>query len=76
MSTTTTHRHRPVTESKPLPFCGPVNPTSPNRAAHGGVRYVQTCKCGATRELLCNWGQHEYGPWRRLHNVALEGGES
>lgn len=64
MSAKTTHRHRAVTESEPLPFSGPVNPTRPNRAAHGGVRFRQTCSCGATREVLCNQGYQEYGPWR------------
>lgn len=64
MNTTTTHRHRAKHESGPLPFFGPVNPTRPNRAAHGGVRFRQTCSCGATREVLHNQNHVEYGPWR------------
>lgn len=59
-----THKHRVKYESEPLPFFGPVNPTRPNPAAHGGVRYVQTCGCGATREVLYNQAHYEYGPWQ------------
>lgn len=63
MNTTTTHKHRAKYESAPLPYFGPVNPDHPNPWAHGGVRYVQTCSCGANREVLCNQGYYEYGPW-------------
>lgn len=59
-----THRHRRWKESGPLPFWGPVaTGDQQNRAAHGNVRYRQTCRCGAVRDVLRNQGHEERGPW-------------
>ena len=33
-------------------------------SAHGGVRWIETCReCGASREVLANGGQYEFGEW-------------
>lgn len=58
------HVHRRLTTKGPLPFSGPVaDPGRENRAAHGNVRFIYRCRCGATREVLVN-GQHvEEGRW-------------
>lgn len=38
--------------------------TEENRAAHGGVRYIETCQdCGASRECNVNGSHEENSPW-------------
>jgi hypothetical protein len=58
-----THTH--TTEGEHYGFTAPLYPCdAPNPAAHGGVAYTETCTdCGATREVLANFGDYEYGPW-------------
>lgn len=38
--------------------------TYENRAAHGAVEFVDTCRCGARRRRLSNGRHQELGPWR------------
>ena len=57
-------RHTTTACSDALPFSGPVSRDNQNPAAHGGVRYVDTCDdCGATRETLVNGRHEEVGAW-------------
>ncbi len=34
-----------------------------NRKAHGGVLWVQACRCGAMREVNSNGTAKEFGAW-------------
>jgi len=55
------HKHR-AEETKEIPFFGPVAARE-NKAAHGSVCVVDTCRCGMVRRSNRN-GQHvERGPW-------------
>ena len=58
------HRHTVHTTSDALPFFGPVSATRQNRAAHGGCRFREQCKCGAVREVLVNGRHEEVGAWQ------------
>lgn len=44
------------------PFVGPVV-RDQNRAAHGGVCVVETCRCGARRATNVNGSHQEEGAW-------------
>lgn len=57
------HQHRIAWTSDALPYFGPVNNSRQNPAAHGGVRYVDRCRCGAERETLINGRHEEQGTW-------------
>jgi hypothetical protein len=46
------------------PYTGPVAHPG-NERARGGVAYVETCSCGATRKVNANHFQREYGEWMR-----------
>lgn len=80
-TTKTSCPHTPVATGDALPFFTgvAVEPyTTQNRAAHGGVRYVETCShCGAERERLVNGLHEEVSPWgpslakRRAHHARL-----
>lgn len=63
--TTKPHHHRPthaISDLAPGPYTGPVRwPGNP--AAHGGVSYVQQCRCGAVRRTNANAGAREVGAW-------------
>jgi hypothetical protein len=51
-----------------LPFMGGVAERSEdiNDAAHGGVRWIETCViCKKTRPVLFNNGHFEYGLWHK-----------
>ncbi len=65
--TPTTHRHRPtcsISDLTPGPYLGAVRwPGNP--VAHGGVSYVQHCRCGATRRTNVNGSAREVGAWER-----------
>lgn len=55
--------HSNYDTSDVLPYFGAVS-RDENRAAHGGVRYRETCQaCGATRDWLCNGRHVETGEW-------------
>jgi hypothetical protein len=41
-----------------------VNPIKENRAAHGNITRVETCSCGAVRQININQEHHEQGRWR------------
>lgn len=57
------HRHTPKT-TKTIGFRGTVrNVRRENRAAHGAVCHVDTCRCGATRETNSNGRHVERGGW-------------
>lgn len=62
--------HEAETTRGPLPFVDSVavHPyTEVNRAAHGGVRYIEVCRrCGGEREVLRNGGHEELGTWRAV----------
>lgn len=63
MAMTKTHQHRGRV-SKTYGFTGCVNPARCNPAAHGNIRVVDTCRCGAVRVTLVNRRHEERGPWR------------
>lgn len=51
-----------------LPFMGGVAERTQdmNEAAHGGIRWRETCLlCGAARWVLHNNGHFEYGLWHK-----------
>ncbi len=57
------HVHRPdPSRTVTRPFAGPVSKYE-NRAAHGNVCEVFTCKCGATRLVNINGNHIERGDW-------------
>lgn len=62
---TNTHMHNVAHVSGDMGYEGSVAGKCgvERRAAHGGSRYIQTCACGATREVLLNVGPAEVGPW-------------
>lgn len=58
------HQHRAIQgEQETTTYRGPVAEIQ-DRAAHGGVRIVDRCACGATRETNRNQGHVERGLWR------------
>jgi len=57
------HTHRAVKNlSRDYCFSGPVSDRE-NRAAHGNICTVDTCKCGATRRTNVNGRHIEKGQW-------------
>ena len=58
---TSRHTHRPEA-SRDEAFGGPVSRRQ-NRAAHGNITRVDTCRCGATRHTNRNQGHIERGEW-------------
>jgi len=57
------HRHLAIKgEARIRSFSGPVSKAE-NPRAHGGVCYVDTCRCGATRARNVNGNQVEKGDW-------------
>lgn len=63
--------HR-AARTETLPFDGPVS-RDENRAAHGNVCLVETCKCGARRRTNINQRHEERGAWHRCeHRPADE----
>lgn len=69
MSKATKHRHRAKKgEGRTLPFMGPVDSQRPNPAAHGNVREVDGCACGATRATNINGRHAEVGRWHDPHS--------
>ena len=59
--------HVAVTESEPRSFSHSVaRPpfTHENPAAHGNIWFVETCRCGAIRDVLQNQRHTEVSPWR------------
>lgn len=60
------HKHKPHHRSDPLPYFREVATSvdDTNRSAHGGIRYIERCSCGAKREVLHNGPHAEHGPWR------------
>lgn len=54
--------HAPAHVSDAWGFVGPVA-RDENRAAHGGVRFADTCRCGAVRARNVNGWHEEIGPW-------------
>jgi hypothetical protein len=58
------HAHRKVNESRIKCWTGCVAHGSGDcGAAHGGVVYVDACRCGATRETEVNGCHRARGPW-------------
>lgn len=55
------HKHRAHGAHVMRPFAGPVSARE-NRAAHGGVCYVDRCRCGAERRTNRNGSAIER-PW-------------
>jgi hypothetical protein len=68
----TRHRHRSA-RTDTRPFAVPVSRRE-NRAAHGCVTLVHTCRCGAVRRLNVNGRHIEAGPW--VEPGELREGES
>jgi hypothetical protein len=64
MNATKTHKHTVKTTTGPFGFDGCVAPNRCNGASHGGVRYRDTCSCGAYRvRNSTGRGREEVGPW-------------
>jgi len=60
-----THDHTTDGEHRGFVVPVAVHPyTDENRAAHGGITYVETCdRCGARRKVNRNWWHVEVGTW-------------
>lgn len=58
----TRHRHR-VVETRTYGYSGPVCGADEDPRAHGGVRHVDSCSCGARRVTNSNGRHQEQGPW-------------
>jgi hypothetical protein len=62
-------KHTNVKETGPFGYTRSVavHPlTHENRAAHGGVCFVEECQdCGKTRRTNTNGRHQEVGPWRK-----------
>jgi hypothetical protein len=60
------HTHRPTT-SRTTPFVGAIATASkPNPAAHGNIRIIALCRCGAERHTNANQGHVERGAWQEV----------
>lgn len=64
------HRHKAISEIVRC-FSGAVS-RHENRAAHGGVTIIATCKCGAERQTNVNGNHYERGQW--VDAIDLAGG--
>lgn len=62
-ATHTKHRHKMATVQIYC-FTGPIDGARPNPRAHGNVREVHTCRCGAARNRNVNGDATETGSWR------------
>lgn len=58
----TAHQHQALLTTI-KPYSGPIPGAAENPAAHGAIRYEQTCSCGARRCSNVNRGHSELGPW-------------
>lgn len=59
-----THRHRAARRGRACGFAGPVRDAARrNPKAHGGVRYFETCACGAVKVVNRNGSHAEHGQW-------------
>ena len=60
-----THVHRPLPQERreERRYVRCVNPERCVSGAHDGITYVETCKCGATREVNENGPCIERGFW-------------
>jgi hypothetical protein len=57
------HRHK-TKNSQIYGYSGPIVGAREERRAHGGVRIVDYCACGATRACNSTGNFLEQGPWR------------
>jgi hypothetical protein len=57
------HRHK-AEISQIYGYSGPIVGAREERRAHGGVRIVDCCACGATRACNSTGKFLEPGPWR------------
>ena len=64
MATIAEHVHQ-VVKTAMRGFCGySVNPSYPNRIAHGGVTHFEYCQCGAVQmRNSTGFNRDEQGPW-------------
>jgi hypothetical protein len=68
MVATKTHKHTTIDEREKGPYgfigCVARHPfTDCNPASHGGVVWIETCECGATRKRSSNGRHAEFGCW-------------
>lgn len=57
------HRHRNYGERRIVGWSHCVAATACSGAAHGGITYIEHCRCGAERRIESN-GRHEAkGSW-------------
>ena len=55
----------PYKTTVPFPFTGPAKGARrENRAAHGGISFMQERSDGARREVNVNGNHREFGSWR------------
>lgn len=57
------HTHRRRGESRIVCWSGCVAAGPCDGRSHGGVMYVDTCRCGAERRAEGNGGLLRYGRW-------------
>ncbi len=58
------HRHRRRKLLSETGYAGPVAPPGLEvPSAHGGVRELWSCSCGARQAVNVNYPFYEYGPW-------------
>lgn len=57
------HEHEAYRTSAARPFDGPISESAYNPAAHGGVAFVDYCRCGSQRERNVNGRHQEIGAW-------------
>lgn len=63
MNTMKPHTHRAVPERQTEQYYSHPVRQPENPAAHGGVCFVDRCRCGATRRTNVNGWHRERGPW-------------
>jgi hypothetical protein len=62
----TEHKHKAVRTIRRCFFGGVAD--RENRAAHGGICEISTCRCGATRSTNVNGPHIERGKWSNLED--------
>ena len=63
------HKSNYDDDKGPYPFAFCVNDHDCNPSAHGGVKYIEGCNCGAERQVNVCMGHQEPGRWQRKEVV-------
>jgi hypothetical protein len=63
------HRHRPLpSKQRTVGYVHCQSPGRCNPRSHGGVTFIDVCRCGAQRRTNGNAGGREIGPWEGGHD--------